>query len=273
MENITTEEFVKLLWQEFSRRIRQEANREEGAFWDLEDARRHGLVEMQDLLEAKEPIRRSSAARILHEFLLRELGEPDLADISAAGVLRDLYDCHVCVNHVAQVYCKGIMPAFREGVFGMREGVTRKEALSMMHGLFSKKRRCLKSLGQAEKGDPASDCLEKNKEGASCEGRAIRLSYDEAKAFLRMHPNVIHLDVRTPWEYGNRHPQGAENLPLLQLLEEPKKAGKFRKETGKADLPFDQPVVIGCDGGYRSEMAADCLVKAGFLEVYHYGWG
>ena len=48
-----------------------------------------------------------------------ELGVPDLQDISVANVLADLYTCHTCVNHIAQIYLRGIMEAQtveREGV-------------------------------------------------------------------------------------------------------------------------------------------------------------
>lgn len=52
---------------------------------------------------------RRAAAEIVHGFLKDVLKEKDIADISPAAVLRDLYDCRVCVNHIAQVYLKGIM--------------------------------------------------------------------------------------------------------------------------------------------------------------------
>ena len=32
-------------------------------------------------------------------------------DISGAKDLKDLYDCRVCANHIAQVYLRGIMDA------------------------------------------------------------------------------------------------------------------------------------------------------------------
>ena len=40
-----------------------------------------------------------------------ELGVQDLPDITPANVLADLYTCHTCVNHIAQVYLRGIMTA------------------------------------------------------------------------------------------------------------------------------------------------------------------
>lgn len=52
---------------------------------------------------------RLDAAVMLHKYLLEVAGIPDLEDISAAAVLKDLYDCRKCVNHIAQVYLRGIM--------------------------------------------------------------------------------------------------------------------------------------------------------------------
>ena len=45
------------------------------------------------------------------------LGEEDESDWSAAERLQDLYSCHVCLNHIAQVYVKGIMGGRREDLF------------------------------------------------------------------------------------------------------------------------------------------------------------
>ena len=63
-----------------------------------------------------------------------ELGVADLQDISAAEELADLYTCHTCVNHIAQVYLRGIMEAqviVRDGVeykvFNHLEELSEKE--------------------------------------------------------------------------------------------------------------------------------------------------
>ena len=49
----------------------------------------------------------------LENYLLEVAGIPDLEDISAAAVLKDLYDCRKCVAHIAQVYLRGLMTAVR----------------------------------------------------------------------------------------------------------------------------------------------------------------
>lgn len=68
-----------------------------------------GILEEYDIINLNEPIDRKSAARIVHGYIRIELNIPDLSDISKASVLRDLYDCRICVNHIAQVYLRGLM--------------------------------------------------------------------------------------------------------------------------------------------------------------------
>lgn len=70
-----------------------------------------GWIEDQDERFCDKTLNRQTAARIIHQFMKIELGVPDLADISGANELADLYTCHTCVNHIAQVYLRGIMEA------------------------------------------------------------------------------------------------------------------------------------------------------------------
>ena len=71
----------------------------------------HGWLEYEDELYKDDPVSRKVMARIFHMYLLKEKGVNDLPDIRDAAELRDLYDCRVCANHVAQVYLRGIMDA------------------------------------------------------------------------------------------------------------------------------------------------------------------
>lgn len=52
-----------------------------------------------------------AAAKITHLFIRDVFGIKDLDNIDPAEKLRDLYDCRVCVNHIAQMYLRGIMDA------------------------------------------------------------------------------------------------------------------------------------------------------------------
>ncbi|MCR5032121.1 MAG: hypothetical protein K6A92_04595 [Lachnospiraceae bacterium] len=82
------------------------------------------------------PVSRGKAAALLHEYLRDQLHLKDLPDISGAEALRDLYDCRVCVNHIAQVYLRGIMDGipYQEVaedflIFDHRRLLTEEEAL------------------------------------------------------------------------------------------------------------------------------------------------
>ncbi|MCR4900157.1 MAG: hypothetical protein K5907_04995 [Treponema sp.] len=93
-----------------------------------------GWIEDQDERFCDKTLNRQTAARIIHQFMKIELGVPDLADISGANELADLYTCHTCVNHIAQVYLRGIMEAQtveRDGVkykiFNHLEQITDEE--------------------------------------------------------------------------------------------------------------------------------------------------
>ena len=105
----------------------------------LHYAHTRGWIEDQDERFFDKNLNRQTAARILHQFMKIELGVPDLEDISPANVLADLYTCHTCVNHIAQVYLRGIMEAQRverDGkeykIFNHLEEVSEEKALLIL---------------------------------------------------------------------------------------------------------------------------------------------
>ena len=70
---------------------------------------------------------RKVCARILHEFIKNLLGYPDI-DWGRANDLKDIYECRVCANSIAQVYERGIMAEYEPGVFGLDVIVSEEEA-------------------------------------------------------------------------------------------------------------------------------------------------
>ncbi|MGE3188516.1 MAG: rhodanese-like domain-containing protein, partial [Vicinamibacterales bacterium] len=63
------------------------------------------------------------------------------------------------------------------------------------------------------------------------------------------------IDVRTPVEWAEGHLPGATHIPLGYL-------------PGRLDeLPRDQPLLMQCQAGARSAIAASLLERAGFTEV------
>jgi glyoxylase-like metal-dependent hydrolase (beta-lactamase superfamily II) len=61
----------------------------------------------------------------------------------------------------------------------------------------------------------------------------------------------VIIDVRTGREWEAGHVQGSVNIPLNQLAER------------IAEVPEDREVVVHCQGGYRSSIAASVLKRAG----------
>jgi len=61
----------------------------------------------------------------------------------------------------------------------------------------------------------------------------------------------VIVDVRTATEYAGGHALGSLNIPLTHLQER------------IAEIPVDRPVVVHCEGGYRSAIAASLLQQRG----------
>lgn len=121
---ITVGEFVEMLWTECGGDSECRAGTECGgaapgegsaASLTLCELLRYGhfrgWLEDSDERHPESLLNRQTAARIIHQFMVVELQVHDIADISAAEKLRDLYTCRVCANHIAQVYLRGIMRA------------------------------------------------------------------------------------------------------------------------------------------------------------------
>ena len=88
-------------------------------------------------------IRKKNAARITHVFMRDILNISDITDeteLSKAGMLKDLYDCRVCVADITQMYVRKIMPASYETpslIFGSEELFTIKEAENIIQNIKS----------------------------------------------------------------------------------------------------------------------------------------
>ena len=201
---------------------------------------------MPERLQAEDLIglERRKAAELVHEFLRKELGEADEENWSAAGKLRDLYDCHICVNHVAQVYVKGIMEAFEAEPlrFGMRELVGEAEAGEILARVLDPGRRRPKSEERGTR-------------------KVVKMSRAEALALLKQLPEAILIDVRTASAFADKPFPGAKNLPMAEILKNPYQVSDR----------LDLPLFFCCEEGYQSEVAANCAAEAGYGAVYYFG--
>jgi rhodanese-related sulfurtransferase len=68
-----------------------------------------------------------------------------------------------------------------------------------------------------------------------------------APALAELDPEPVIIDVRSEKEWGNGHLRGSLNLPLNQL--------KNRLN----EVPAGDPLIVHCQGGYRSSIAASLL--------------
>ena len=82
---------------------------------------------------------------------------------------------------------------------------------------------------------------------------------EEALAVYREGAAV--LDVRSHKEYAIRHIDEAHNIPLDQLEHEAELRLKDK----------DQPILLYCESGSRSALAARILKRRGFKRVYNIG--
>jgi thioredoxin 1 len=86
----------------------------------------------------------------------------------------------------------------------------------------------------------------------------IQVSSQEFSRIISAEPGVL-LDVRTQREFKNGHIRNAGQLNYYA----------FGFKNKLLLLPKDQPVYLYCNTGYRSERAANYLVKNGYTQVYN----
>jgi thioredoxin 1 len=86
----------------------------------------------------------------------------------------------------------------------------------------------------------------------------IQVSSREFSRIISYEPGVL-LDVRSQREFKNGHIENAGQLNYYA----------FGFKNKLLLLPKDQPVYLYCNTGYRSDRAADFLVKNGYTQVYN----
>lgn len=204
-----------------------------------EHALNRGIITDYDIINWKNAVERRSAARIIHQTMYYELGERDADDWSAAEALADLYSCNTCVNHIAQVYVKGIMQGREEGLFDLYSSMTRAEAAAVTARMIDSSLRL--------PADGSGKVLE-------------TVSYDEALSMI--DKGAVLIDVRSEEEYGKGHLPGSMNIPLARLMD----------DIESAPLPEDSetPLIVYCSYGIKSAKAAGLLTEAGRI-VYDLG--
>ncbi len=90
----------------------------------------------------------------------------------------------------------------------------------------------------------------------------------EAHDALSKNPGAIYLDVRTENEFGQGHPTGALNIPVvfikgpgnMQLNDD------FETIVAKV-IPKNTKLIVGCLSGGRSQRACEILEGAGYTDL------
>ena len=89
-------------------------------------------------------------------------------------------------------------------------------------------------------------------------GQTPQLSVDE---LARLGGAALVVDVRRRSEYDAGHVPGVTNVPLAELPER------------LADVPKGRPLVLQCQGGTRSAIAASLLLSLGFHDIVNLSGG
>lgn len=230
--DITTEQFIVWIVKTCH------ADVEENTSSQLHFAMETGLIEDYDIVSREKSIERRQVARIVHDTLRIKFNEKDEDDWSVAKDLLDLYSCRTCVQHISQIYIKGIIEPDQPNFFNLTGSMTRAEAASVILKMLDQTMRAPKS--------------------AVTRHEIIALTPEEASEFLTKNHSTLLLDVRTNADYLRGHLSGSVSLPL---------------ESIHADLDAvtddkEIPVILYCQMGYKSRLAAEVLVEAGYKHVY-----
>ncbi len=90
-----------------------------------------------------------------------------------------------------------------------------------------------------------------------------RVEPDEAARLIE--EGWAYLDVRSGVEFDQGHPEGAYNIPLLDMVPgQGLRPNAEFLEVCKSAFPTDARLVVGCKSGGRSAKAAQALEAAGF---------
>lgn len=201
------------------------------------NALKKGVITQKEMISLEKQILRIDAARIFHNVLTEYLGEKDEEDWSSALVLRDLYDCHTCVYHIAQIYAKGIMESYDNNLFAGEKGITKSELCTFIERIKDKSKRVIPPKRKAGFGVCSID------------------------QFYDMISNLNQyevIDVRAKNKYlSNPIISNSVNIPLSVL-----KLNPYAVAENIATHIF-----VICEKGYTSLAAAELLTKAGFINV------
>ena len=95
---------------------------------EIIDGKGNSLFELQ--------LSKRQAARISYEFMKNALKLKD-EDWKDAGKLKDIYDCKVCANPIAQCYVRGVISPISDDLFGSDEIIGSDEAELILNKIMA----------------------------------------------------------------------------------------------------------------------------------------
>lgn len=237
-ESVTNSQFVTMLIKSRYGEMTQG----EGSWYSvyMDFALQNGIISDLETEFPGNAITRQSVARIIHELLLKACNEPDEDNWQDAEVLPDLYSCHTCVMHIAQVYVKGIMTGRDDGAFHLTDTLTRAEAAAVIMRVIEPSLRV-----KPDRSNNVPDTI-------SIE-----------KAMDLVNGGAIIIDVRNPDDYSLGHIKGSVSIPINYIESDVSSAMR--------GINSDSTIIVYCRMGTNSRRAVSILKNAGYNNVYDLG--
>ena len=93
----------------------------------------------------------------------------------------------------------------------------------------------------------------------------VRISPQQA--LEKLQEGFTYVDVRSEPEFGDGHPAGAFNVPIMHLTAGAMSANADFLRVMRSHFPREAKLVVGCKAGGRSLRAAQELLQAGYTHV------
>lgn len=90
---------------------------------------------------------------------------------------------------------------------------------------------------------------------------AQKISDKQLKEMLESSNPPLVIDVRPPKKYAWNHIPQSKNIPI----------DNFQYTIKKMNLQLNHPIVVYCQIGINSDIAANILRRLGFTNVYNFG--
>lgn len=92
-------------------------------------------------------------------------------------------------------------------------------------------------------------------------------SVDPTGAHHQQKNGWVYLDVRSPQEFAQGHPEGAVNVPVFFASPGGMEPNPDFVAVVKSLWPATTPILVGCKSGQRSMRACDLLGAAGYTKL------